>query len=84
MAVVILISNENKSIKEEKAATDAALVELVAEIRQDMANGMYDDALLKTNRVRYKEGSTAEEEAKWDRERETLIDQIEEARNAGK
>ena len=72
-----------KSENQEKAAKNNNLETLVIEIKQDIADGNYDAALLKTNQVRLKDGGSAEEEAKWDRERETLIKIIEEARNGG-
>ena len=52
---------------------------LVVEIRQDISDGNYNEALLKTNKVRFKNGST-EDEVKWDQIRETLIKEIEDAR----
>ena len=42
---------------------------LVAEIRQDIEEGNYSEALLKTNKVRLKDGSS-EDEAKWDQTRD--------------
>lgn len=52
---------------------------LVIEIQQDIEDGNYNEALLKTNRVRLKDGS-AEDEVKWDQIRERLIKKIEDAK----
>ena len=67
--------------RQAKVTKNNNLESIVVEIRQDIADGNYDAALLKTNKVRLKDGDSAEEEAKWDREREMLVKEIEEARN---
>ena len=79
LGFAFLITYEVKKEHETRNVLEA----LVIEIRQDIANGNYDDALLKTNKVRLKDGGSAEEEARWDREREQLIREIEEARSNG-
>ncbi len=75
------MSNMIKREKEEKYERNHSLEMLVLEIREDMSKGDYDDALLKTNYIRMKDGVSPEEEARWDREREGLIDEIEALRN---
>lgn len=65
-------------MKSESAKYDQ-LEALVIEIEKDIEAGNYNDALLKTNRVRIKDGS-AEDEVKWDQKRESLIKEIESAR----
>lgn len=52
---------------------------LVVEIREDIADGNYDEALLKTNKVRLKNGDTSEI-IMWDETRESLIREIEAVR----
>lgn len=73
------IRGENQAKVEKKNNLES----LVIEIRQDITDGNYNEALLKTNQVRLKDGGSAEEEAQWDRTRETLVKEIENARKKG-
>lgn len=75
LAAIILFG-----IRSEKAKTDT-LEALITEIRQDIKNEDYNAALLKTNKVRLKDGSS-EDEMKWDQTRERLITEIEQARDS--
>lgn len=65
--------------RQAKIEKNEHLEALVMEIRQDIAEGNYNEALLKTNKVRLKDGDSSEEEDKWDRQREALIREIEKA-----
>ena len=77
--VLILVAMNTSEIISKKGKTDG-LEALVTEIRQDIADRNYNEALLKTNRIRLKDGS-AEDEVKWDQTREKLIQEIENAKD---
>lgn len=77
--VLIFAATSFYLIRSERSKTEG-LEALVIEIQQDIADGNYNEALLKTNRVRLKDGS-AEDEAKWDQTREGLIREIEKAKD---
>lgn len=61
----------------------AKLEALVLEIEQDVANGDYDTALLKANRVRW-DGVGKTDAKKWDEERKELIKLIKELQKKNK
>lgn len=77
--ILAIVATAFFGIKSEQKKTDD-LEALVTEIRQDIADGNYNEALLKTNRIRLKDGST-EEEIKWDQTRDSLVREIENARD---
>lgn len=57
------------------------LERLVIEIEQDISNGDYDTALVKTNRVRLDDDFSSDENEKWNKEREYLIEMINDLKN---
>ena len=60
------------------------LTELDKQIEDDILNGNYDAALLKTNRLRMDDGWSNESEAAWTEKRETYFAIIEEKQREGK
>lgn len=79
LIMIVITSVGYLQERQEKITKNDQLETLVVEIRQDMAEGNYSEALLKTNKIRLKDGSSSDEEKKWDRQREDLIKEIEAA-----
>lgn len=51
---------------------------LAAEIRTDIIEGRYDEALVKTTNLRLEDGFSSDDTRRWDRERNELINMIKE------
>ena len=66
--IVGVVLPHNNRVKELEA--------LVIEIEQDISAGNYDVALVKTNRLRLDDDVSHEENQKWDRQREQLVELI--------
>lgn len=63
---------------------EAKLQSIVNEVMADIDNGDYDDARVKASQLYWDSSWTSEPKKKWDKTRETLLDQIEEAERADK
>ncbi len=73
-SIGILIGSENRK----EAELEKELKAIVVEIREDIKNGDYDDALIKANGLRFDESLDSKKAEDWEEQREYLIDLINE------
>nr|MDY5756374.1 hypothetical protein [Eubacteriales bacterium] len=75
----VLFNGIFNSAKEASDRQEQELQAIVAEIKQDIEDGNFDEAYIKAEKIRYTENWSSEIEDKWDAIREEVIEQIEKA-----
>ncbi len=80
IAVWIAVSSSEKKEKADNEAKENQLQATVKEIKDDIINGDYDSALIKTYTIHY-DGTSDDSKEFWDEQRESLIHLIEEKKS---
>ena len=75
----VLFNGIFNSAKEASDRQEQELQAIVAEIKQDIEDGNFNEAYIKAEKIRYTENWSSEIEDKWDATREVIIEQIEKA-----